>query len=185
MRQQLELGAVADRRSRLIHALAHLRQHVGDVRRDVRAFGIEVQRDLFEPAELQLGIGVQIRAQLLQQDKQEDLGQRWRLHAEEGRGKDEQPGLSRFRLISESIPGGLGLGALFYSQSAPRPAYKLFEIVPGAQLEVTGKPGETVVAQVRLETNQGRKPARFIEEGGGEGLQLQSTVKLKIFSRGG
>ncbi len=80
-----------------------------------------------------------------------------RLHAEEGRGKDEQPGLSRFRLISESIPGGLGLGALFYSQSAPRPAYKLFEIVPGAQLEVTGKPGETVVAQVRLETNQGRK----------------------------
>ena len=33
--------------------------------------------------ELQRSFGVQIRAQLLQQDKQEDLGQRWRLHAEE------------------------------------------------------------------------------------------------------
>ena len=39
--------------------------------------------DLLEPGELPPGLGVQIRAQLLQQAKQEDLGQRWRLHAEE------------------------------------------------------------------------------------------------------
>jgi asparagine N-glycosylation enzyme membrane subunit Stt3 len=79
-----------------------------------------------------------------------------RLHSRDGASFGLRPGLGHFRLVAESSPGGLGLGAIFRNTKADAVAYKLFEIVPGAQLEVEAEPGTRVVARVEVRSNQGR-----------------------------
>ncbi|MEE3328968.1 MAG: STT3 domain-containing protein [Myxococcota bacterium] len=80
-----------------------------------------------------------------------------RLHIRDGSGWGSQPGLGHFRLLAESKPGGLGLGSIFRNRQPDAVAYKLFEIVPGARLEVQTEPGTRVAARIDLRTNQGRE----------------------------
>ena len=80
-----------------------------------------------------------------------------RLHSRDGASVGSRPGLGHFRLVAESSPGGLGLGAIFRNTQPDAVAYKLFEIVPAAQLEVVAEPGTRVVARVVVRSNQGRQ----------------------------
>ncbi len=80
-----------------------------------------------------------------------------RLHRHDGSGSGARSGLGHFRLVAESKPGGLGLGAIFHGPQPDAVAYKLFEIVPGARLEVQAAPGTRVAARIDLITNQGRE----------------------------
>jgi hypothetical protein len=79
-----------------------------------------------------------------------------RLHRHDGVGPGRR--LRRFRLVTEGPTGGRPLGDLF---GFPRPAdvvpYKLFEIVPGALLEVQGRPGTPVLASLEIGTPSGRR----------------------------
>jgi dolichyl-diphosphooligosaccharide--protein glycosyltransferase len=79
-----------------------------------------------------------------------------RLHRGDGAGEGGR--LRHFRLVTEGPAGGRPLGDLF---GFPRPAdvvpYKLFEIVPGALLEVRGAPGANVEAAVEVRTPAGRR----------------------------
>ncbi|MFP6639628.1 MAG: hypothetical protein VCC04_05245, partial [Myxococcota bacterium] len=79
------------------------------------------------------------------------------LHDRDGVSLGTQPALGHFRLVTESVPGGLGLGAIFRTGPSGGAAYKLFEIVKGARLEVTTDMGSPVEAQVRVRTTQGRE----------------------------
>ena len=80
-----------------------------------------------------------------------------RLHRQDGSALGANPGLDHFRLVAESKPGGLGLGSIFHGSPADAVAYKLFEIVPGAGLEVPAAPGTRVSARIDVITNQGRE----------------------------
>lgn len=79
-----------------------------------------------------------------------------RLHRHDGVGPGRR--LRHFRLVTEGPAGGRPLGDLF---GFPRPGdvvpYKLFEIVPGALLEVRGAPGAPVLASVEVHTPTGRR----------------------------
>jgi hypothetical protein len=79
-----------------------------------------------------------------------------RLQRHDGAGPGRR--LRHFRLVTEGPAGGRPLGDLF---GFPRPAdvvpYKLFEIVPGAVLEVRGAPGAPVLASVEVRTPTGRR----------------------------
>ncbi|MBW2294058.1 MAG: glycosyltransferase family 39 protein, partial [Deltaproteobacteria bacterium] len=85
-----------------------------------------------------------------------------RLHHGDGRSGDHGPRLERFRLVTESSPGRVGFGMLFDdaiakgNQRSPV-AYKLFEIVKGAQLEIEASPGDRVSASLTLEAPSGRR----------------------------
>ncbi|HTF35301.1 MAG TPA: STT3 domain-containing protein [Myxococcota bacterium] len=76
-----------------------------------------------------------------------------RLHRSDGSELGGEPAFGRFRLVTEGPSGGLAIGEQFSrgvrSQGAP---YKLFEIVPGAELEVHAAPGTSVSAEVLLST---------------------------------
>ena len=80
-----------------------------------------------------------------------------RLHFRDGSGSASRPGLGHFRLLAESAGGGLGLGSIFQQSRPDTVAYKLFQIVPGARLEVQTEPGTRVAARIDLQTNQGRE----------------------------
>jgi asparagine N-glycosylation enzyme membrane subunit Stt3 len=56
--------------------------------------------------------------------------------------------LGRYRLIYESVTPE--------KQSAGRPVFKLFEVVPGARVDAAAAPGAKVTARARVVTNQGR-----------------------------
>ncbi|MCP5039630.1 MAG: hypothetical protein GY944_01290, partial [bacterium] len=71
-------------------------------------------------------------------DKETVAGQ---LHQRDGRKSDHGQRFEHFRLVTESSPGRLGFGMLFEQKldseaASSRVAYKLFEIVKGAVLEV-------------------------------------------------
>jgi dolichyl-diphosphooligosaccharide--protein glycosyltransferase len=79
-----------------------------------------------------------------------------RLHRGDGAGEGRR--LRHFRLVTEGPVGGRPLGDLFgFSRPADVVPYKLFEIVPGALLEVRGAPGSTVEAAVEVRTPGGRR----------------------------
>ena len=84
-----------------------------------------------------------------------------RLHQFDGRPVSGSKRLERFRLLAESAPGRVGLGVLY----EPKPgdesansvnAYKLFEIVQGAVIEVIAEPNSRVTAAVTIESPSGR-----------------------------
>jgi hypothetical protein len=72
-----------------------------------------------------------------------------RLHTRDGRAQGSLPALAHFRLIAEGPPAGVPLGRAPGSATVPTP-YKLFEIVRGARLVVSGAPGERVRARVTI-----------------------------------
>jgi dolichyl-phosphooligosaccharide-protein glycotransferase len=88
-----------------------------------------------------------------------------RLHREDGRGRGAVPRLEHFRLVTEGPPAG-GVSIAYLKGRPPPPGdvpYKLFEIVPGAVLEVRAPPGSGVTAEVEIATPTGRRftyPAR-------------------------
>jgi dolichyl-diphosphooligosaccharide--protein glycosyltransferase len=76
-----------------------------------------------------------------------------RLHRGDGSELGDQPAFGCFRLVTEGPSGGRAIGEQFgrgiRSEGAP---YKLFEIVPGAVLEVHAAPGTSVSAELLLST---------------------------------
>jgi len=82
------------------------------------------------------------------------------LHAYDGRAMEGKPALAHFRLITESEPGGRGVGEIFRPRQGGGPAYKLFEIVPGARLVVEAPAGEEVTVSLALRARFGR-PFRY------------------------
>jgi dolichyl-diphosphooligosaccharide--protein glycosyltransferase len=81
-----------------------------------------------------------------------------RLHRQDGLARPRRPRWERFRLVTEGPAGGTPLASLFGVASPPGAVpYKLFEIVEGAQLEVTAPPGTAVEASVAIATPLGRR----------------------------
>jgi asparagine N-glycosylation enzyme membrane subunit Stt3 len=82
----------------------------------------------------------------------------YRLHRGDGGETRAGPRLERFRLVTEGPAGGRGLGALTAGALPLHDVpYKLFEIVEGAVLAVTGTPGDAVEARVEIATPTGRR----------------------------
>ena len=80
-----------------------------------------------------------------------------RLHARDGQSEGDTPSLHHFRLVGESPRGGLSIGALFERRSERTIPYKLFEIVPGAVIEVSAPPGTSVAAEAQIQVRPGRR----------------------------
>lgn len=85
-----------------------------------------------------------------------------RLHHRDGRSGSHGPRLERFRLVAESSPGRVGFGMLFNQKieigdQHSRVAYKLFEIVKGALLEIEAPPEARVSASLTVEAPSGRR----------------------------
>jgi 4-amino-4-deoxy-L-arabinose transferase-like glycosyltransferase len=80
-----------------------------------------------------------------------------RLQRDDGIGRVGFPNLGRFRLLSEAPRGGVPLSIVFESRVAGGPYYKLWEIVPGALLEVPVGVGERLSARLPLQTPSGRR----------------------------
>ena len=84
-----------------------------------------------------------------------------RLHQRDGRAGDQGPRLEHFRLVTESSPGRAGFGRIDDQQIQPlvedsNVAYKLFEIVKGAVLEVETTPQTRVRVSLTIDTPSGR-----------------------------
>ena len=67
------------------------------------------------------------------------------------------PSLHHFRLVGELPRGGLSIGALFERRSEQAIPYKLFEIVPGAVIELSAPPGTRVAAEAQIQVRDGRR----------------------------
>ena len=83
-----------------------------------------------------------------------------RLHNIDGRLSNLGTRIEHFRLVTESAPGRLGFGVLlpanYQKRNRTDTAFKLFEIVKGALLEIEAAPGESVSIQLPLSTARGR-----------------------------
>ncbi|MFT5442141.1 MAG: asparagine N-glycosylation enzyme membrane subunit Stt3 [Myxococcota bacterium] len=84
-----------------------------------------------------------------------------RLHQRDGRSSQDTPRLEHFRLVTESSPGRAGFGVLFDQETKREDqqsavSYKLFEVVPGAVLEINATKGTRVSASVTIEAPSGR-----------------------------
>jgi dolichyl-diphosphooligosaccharide--protein glycosyltransferase len=94
-----------------------------------------------------------------------------RLQRDDGIGRVGQPNLGRFRLLTEAPRGGVPLSIVFESRVADGPYYKLWEVVPGALLEVRVGVGRRVSAQLPLQTPSGRRfMYRASAVGGADGI---------------
>ena len=100
-----------------------------------------------------------------------------RLQAEDGLAREGRPRLEQFRLITEGPRGGRPISDLFGMR---RPAnvtpYKLFEVVPGALLDVVAAPGAHVEAEVVVQTPMGR---RFVYRGEAN-ADDQGVARLRV-----
>jgi asparagine N-glycosylation enzyme membrane subunit Stt3 len=86
-----------------------------------------------------------------------------RLHRTDGVAGASGPRLAHFRLIEESRPGIAGLGEV-YRPNAKRERsvpYKLFEIVPGAELLIRAEPGVAAEASITIRAPSGREFVYF------------------------
>lgn len=81
-----------------------------------------------------------------------------RLHRGDGSAAGDEPAFAHFRLVTEGPAGGRAIGEQFgrgvRSEGAP---YKLFEIVPGAELEARAPAGTPVSAEVLVRSPTGRQ----------------------------
>lgn len=81
-----------------------------------------------------------------------------RLHLDDGREVGGRARIERLRLVTEGPRGGVPLLRPYGVRPPPGvQPYKLFEIVPGALLEVHATPGAPVEAEVTVETPTGRR----------------------------
>lgn len=80
-----------------------------------------------------------------------------RLHRGDGSAAGDAPAFGRFRLVTEGPAGGRAIGEQFGRGIRPGGApYKLFEIVPGAQIEAHAPAGTSVAAEVLVRAPTGR-----------------------------
>ncbi len=79
-----------------------------------------------------------------------------RLHRLDGRSDGTRARLEHFRLLTEAPARGTPISWLFESSDRREIPYKLFEIVPGAVLEVWAAPGTAVEASLRVATRNKR-----------------------------
>jgi asparagine N-glycosylation enzyme membrane subunit Stt3 len=109
-----------------------------------------------------LALAEKLRARYVMTHSSADPGtlEGW-LHHADGRGVDGWPATGHFRLVTEAAAGNAHFAKSFQVAgrriAGPRtPAYKLFEVVPGALIEVRARPGEEVVATLNLTTSSRR-----------------------------
>ena len=79
-----------------------------------------------------------------------------RLHENDGSWVDGSPHLGRFRLVTEGPRGGLAISQLFGDEREASSPYKLFELVPGATIELQIEPHTQMTAELPLKTPSGR-----------------------------
>jgi dolichyl-diphosphooligosaccharide--protein glycosyltransferase len=110
-----------------------------------------------------------------------------RLHHGNGSQVGAAPALEHFRLVTEAPEGGRSIGEIFHPQPTGSIPYRLFEIVPGARLEVGAAPGSDVVATVSLLTPSGReriyRNAARVGEDGWARLVLPYTTDATTLTR--
>ena len=80
-----------------------------------------------------------------------------RLHRDDGSSATDLPHLEHFRLVTEGPKGGMPIAALFETERRQVVPYKLWEIVPGAVLQIVISPGETIEARLAVKTPTGRR----------------------------
>ena len=81
-----------------------------------------------------------------------------RLHREDGLEREGAPRWEHFRLITEGPTGGMPLSEMFHANvPAGAVPYKLYEVVPGAVLEVAAPAGTEVEASTAIRTPGGRR----------------------------
>ena len=78
------------------------------------------------------------------------------LHQHDGSAVDNAPALAHFRLLAEAPAAGRPISDLFARPSRNSIPYKLFEIVPGAVLEIQAERGQQVRVSLAIATTQGR-----------------------------
>ncbi len=99
-----------------------------------------------------------------------------RLHQRDGRQDDHGPRLEHFRLVTESSPGRAGFGLLYGQKTESLAdgsgvAYKLFEIVKGALLEIEAAPQTRISASLTIEAPSGRRFVYLVNgETGDDGI---------------
>jgi len=81
-----------------------------------------------------------------------------RLHREDGVEREGAPRWEHFRLIAEGPAGGMPLSEMFGAPVPPHAVpYKLYEVVPGALLEIAAPAGTQVEASVTVRAPGGRR----------------------------
>jgi len=78
------------------------------------------------------------------------------LHAHDGSAQPGRSALGRVRLVVEAPRGGKSVAEIFRPRAAESIPYKLFEIVPGANILVITAPGERVDLSLELRSHRGR-----------------------------
>lgn len=104
-----------------------------------------------------------------------------RLHHFDGRASDGSTRLERFRLLTESSPGRIGLGVLYERRPENKTqhnsnAYKLFEVVQGAIIEINAIADSRVTASITIESPSGR---RFIYAANGK-TNAAGVARLRV-----
>ncbi len=79
------------------------------------------------------------------------------LHFLDGAASGSRPRLEHFRLVTESLRPGASIFARRRPDPPGATAYKLFEIVPGAEVLVNAEPGSEVTASLQLITPAARE----------------------------
>jgi dolichyl-diphosphooligosaccharide--protein glycosyltransferase len=80
-----------------------------------------------------------------------------RLHDRDGAAQGVAPALSHFRLVTEAPAGAPALGEIFGGGRPRRGApYKLFEVVPGAEIALRCEPGSKARVWVGVGSGRGR-----------------------------
>jgi len=106
-----------------------------------------------------LRLAEDLDARFVVTDLRKNFGRRTvlsRLQRRDGVAAAGLPRVERMRLVTEGPLGGVPLGGVSRSKDRSGP-YKLFEIVPGAVLEVEAEAGEPVIASLELETPNRRR----------------------------
>jgi len=99
------------------------------------------------------------------------------LHHRDGLPGRGQPRVQQLRLITEAPLGGTPLSDIFHGkQVAPAIPYKLFEIVPGAVLEIEAEPGTPLALSLALRTPNHRSFEYVVRGRLGE----KGVVRLRI-----
>jgi hypothetical protein len=80
-----------------------------------------------------------------------------RLHEHDGSFATESNHLGRFRMITEGPVGGLAMSRMFGDERESFAPYKLFELVPGASIELQLQPHEQLTLALPLKTPSGRR----------------------------
>ncbi len=109
-----------------------------------------------------------------------------RLHADDGSARGARPHLEHFRLITEGPAGGIPMAAIFGAERQSGAPYKLFEIVPGAVLEIQAPPGGRATVELTLRTPTGRQLVhRAVGTAGADGIARVRVPYSSRAQRGG